>query len=62
MKGWCPCCDSLQPIGATGERIGDNPLMSASWKKLADHSDERETRVMGGMSIETRCAGSGKKI
>ncbi len=60
MSGWCPCCNERWPIVATGEAMA--PGFSSSWKKLVEHPDKSKTVTVGGIVVETRCSGSGKKI
>lgn len=63
MKGICPVCDALVPIGPTGKPIGAPGRQgSATYKEILTHPDERETKRVGQIVVETECKGVGRYV
>lgn len=67
MKGHCPVCGELAPIGPTGKQIprkNGHGLEngSASYKIVLTHPDERLTSRAGDIVVETECQGTGRYV
>lgn len=63
MKGYCPVCAELAPIGPTDKPIGaPGKQGSATYKVVLSHPDERLTTKQGDIVIETECKGVGRHV
>lgn len=53
VKGYCPCCETLQPITCTGKQQAPGTMFTSQWWIVDAHKDPNKPEL---------CEGSGRRI